>query len=469
MAGGEQATRDGKRTINDLAASAAALSIEMVDVAGNVETISAAVSQNAGGCSALLASAREVSDSSEVIGDASRTARDAAQRCSAEVSSSRETLEGALGQIGELVGSVVRIQEQLTGLDESLKKVATVCAGIDAIAKQTNLLALNATIEAARAGDAGRGFAVVAGEVKALARQTSEATAEIDSTLGELTERAQQLAAYGATSQECAAAAKAGAETFGEIIVTVGDAMEEMERETGAIDGAAQTIGARSQGFLGTAEEMDAAMSSASENLEEASGRINRLIQVTESVVRRTADDPDNELDRPFVDRAKQAAEEISKLFTEALDRGEISEAQLFDRNYAAVPNTDPQQHSAGCLAVTDRLLPPLQEALLEADSRVVFCAAVDENGYLPTHNKKFSQPQGDDPVWNNANCRNRRIFDDRVGLSAGRSQAPFLLQIYRRDMGGGNFVLMKDVSAPIMVRGKHWGGFRIGYRDTLA
>jgi methyl-accepting chemotaxis protein len=67
--------------------------------------------------------------------------------------------------------------------------------------------------------------------------------------------------------------------------------------------------------------------------------------------------------------------------------------------------------------------------------------------------------------VWNSANCRNRRIFGDRTGLSAGRSTRRFLLQTYRRDMGGGEFVLMKDVSAPITVFGRHWGGFRIGFR----
>jgi methyl-accepting chemotaxis protein len=33
--------------------------------------------------------------------------------------------------------------------------------------------------------------------------------------------------------------------------------------------------------------------------------------------------------------------------------------------------------------------------------------------------------------------------------------------------MGGGTFVLMKDVSAPVMVRGRHWGGVRMGYRQA--
>ena len=40
-----------------------------------------------------------------------------------------------------------------------------------------------------------------------------------------------------------------------------------------------------------------------------------------------------------------------------------------------------------------------------------------------------------------------------------------FLLQTYRRDMGGGNFVIMKEVAAPIKVNGKHWGGLRLAFK----
>jgi methyl-accepting chemotaxis protein len=93
-----------------------------------------------------------------------------------------------------------------------------------------------------------------------------------------------------------------------------------------------------------------------------------------------------------------------------------------------------------------------------------VFCAAVDTKGYLPTHNKKFSHSQGTDPVWNAANARNRRIFNDRTGLASASHTKLFLLQTYRRDMGAGQYALMKDVSAPIMVAGRHWGGLRLAY-----
>ena len=43
-------------------------------------------------------------------------------------------------------------------------------------------------------------------------------------------------------------------------------------------------------------------------------------------------------------------------------------------------------------------------------------------------------------------------MFNDRVGLAAGRNTEDFLLQAYRWDMGGGTFAMMKDISAPIIV-----------------
>jgi methyl-accepting chemotaxis protein len=128
--------------------------------------------------------------------------------------------------------------------------------------------------------------------------------------------------------------------------------------------------------------------------------------------------------------------------------------------------DTDPQQYETRALKVLERLLPPIQEGILSAASGIAFAIAVDRNGYIPVHNKSVSQPQRrGDRVWNTANCRNKRIFDDRAGLLAARNARPFLLQNYPRDLGGGNIVMMREVDAPIVVTGRHWGGFRTAYR----
>ena len=63
------------------------------------------------------------------------------------------------------------------------------------------------------------------------------------------------------------------------------------------------------------------------------------------------------------------------------------------------------------------------------------------------------------------ANSRNRRVFADRAGLAAARNTRPFLLQAYRRDMGGGQLVRLKEADAPITVCGRHWGTVRLAYK----
>jgi methyl-accepting chemotaxis protein len=75
------------------------------------------------------------------------------------------TAQGATSNVGKL--------------GQSSAEIGEVVKVITSIAQQTNLLALNATIEAARAGESGKGFAVVANEVKALAKQTANATEDI--------------------------------------------------------------------------------------------------------------------------------------------------------------------------------------------------------------------------------------------------------------------------------------------------
>ena len=165
-----------------------------------------------------------------------------------------------------------------------------------------------------------------------------------------------------------------------------------------------------------------------------------------------------------FIGLAITAADRISRLFEEAVSQRRISQDDLFDNNYVPIPGTNPVQYHTRFLDVVETILPNVQEPLLASDKRMVFCAAVDRNGYLPVHNKIYSQPQRPgELIWNTAHCRNKRIFDDRAGLSAGRVVRPYLIQNYPRDMGD-RIVMMWEIGAPIRVFGKQWGGFRTAY-----
>lgn len=166
----------------------------------------------------------------------------------------------------------------------------------------------------------------------------------------------------------------------------------------------------------------------------------------------------------PITSRAVRGAAAVAQALEAALDAGELTLADLFDTNYRTIPGTDPVQVETRALAMLERRLPPILEAIVKEDRALSFSVAVDLNGYLPVHNAAYSKPQRPgDRAWNLANCRNRRIFDDRAGLLAARNLDPHLIQVYARDLGD-RVVMMREVDAPIHVRGRHWGGFRTAY-----
>ncbi len=449
----------------DIATEAGKLSVEVADVAGHVDDVSARVKVQADLFKNLRDAAVELGTSNSKISRAASAVDKAASTATQDMNASRARVDASIADIQALVEAAGEFERDIGGLSEALERVGKVAQGIDAIAKQTNLLALNATIEAARAGDAGRGFAVVAGEVKALAKQTSDATSEIDATLKTLSDRTHRLLDQSGKSIKRAETARTGTAAIGEVMNTIGKAMGEVAGEVSGITGAAGDIEQRCERLLGAFSEMSTSAAQSSDNLLAARERVNRLLLVGENLISMTALSGVETVDTPIVRAAVACAAEIQSLFEKAVEDGQISLGDLFDESYAPMAGTNPAQFSTRYAAFTDRVLPDIQEKTLTLSDKVVFCAAIDRNGFIATHNRKFSQAQGKDVAWNTANSRNRRFFKDRTGLAAGQSTKPFLVQTYRRDMGGGNFVLMKDVSAPIAVRGRHWGGLRVGYK----
>jgi PAS domain S-box-containing protein len=170
--------------------------------------------------------------------------------------------------------------------------------------------------------------------------------------------------------------------------------------------------------------------------------------------------------DLPFVEFCQKVAEQASEALNKAVDAGRVSLADMLDSDYELIAETNPPQFMARHTAITDSVLPAILDGGLASNTRAVFCCATDRNGYIATHNKIYSEPQrANDPVWNASHARNRRIFDDRTGILAARNTKPYLIQTYARDMGGGQFVLMKEVDCPITVGGRHWGAIRYGMK----
>ena len=401
----------------------------------------------------------------ETVGRGSVEAREAND----EIQNSTVVVRDSLSAISELGQTVTEGSYLIASFAETLDRVNAFAQSIEAIAQKIHLLALNATIEAARTGSAGRGFAVVAQEINALASKTAHATKSISDTVADLDKKAKQLSIQGVKSTDAAGRAEKSTSAILETFKTIEQRVSQFAHEMSRIDGSAKSVQTKSAHMSDAVSSLSSGFLSATAHFERIEKSIDHIQNVSEDLLTTTIT---TDLETPhshFVQEAMRLASRAGTILSGAVEAGDIPLAQLFDKTYRPIPGSNPPQFDTSYCRLFDRLLQSIFDRALDFDPRVVFCTAVDENGFLPTHNSKFSKPRGQDPVWNAANCRNRRFFKDRAGLAAGRNRKAFLLQTYSRDMGGGRFVPMVDVSAPIHVQGRHWGGLRLAYKLDFA
>lgn len=361
--------------------------------------------------------------------------------------------QDSLGAVDRARDAVEAVGREVVAIVQTLQQVASAANSITGIALQTRLVAFNASVEAKRAGDAGLGFGVVADAVRDLAGQVESSSKAIMGTIGELNTRIEGLSneirvqegreGNGAVHQALAAV-RGG-------VARITDAAVESRRICDGLNGRMSGMRAEIQQ---TGQALDTAMQ-----------RSTAFLSASEEMIELAANCGVETEDTPYIRAVMQAAGEIATLLEGALRDGSARVDDLFDEKYTPINGTNPAQHTTRFTQLADRLFPAVQERVLGLSDKVVFCIAADRNGYIATHNRVYCQPQRDDVVWNTAHSRYRRIFNDRTGLASARNTRPFLLQTYRRDMGGGKFVVMKEAAAPIVVQGRHWGGLRLAFK----
>lgn len=458
--------------LGDIGERTSRMGLEIADISGTVADLGNLNDDLLRTIKLLAQSAREATETNNSLAasmdEVRHSAGAARQVLNENTSRIAATLVGADNKMRTLSQGVVEIMASLEKARDTIARVQRTSAAIQTISLETQLIALNAGVEAARAGEAGRAFSTIANAIKSLADQVRSFANENNANLSSLGQTLEQLlgCARGNLSTAQAAledskSAKEATQSVQSLATGVQELAEKIELMADPVQrniASGAEVRDNLRGVVKIAREADARIGA-------ARTRAEAILGLSEDFMLFIAESGIETPDTTIIQIAQAVATQVGDLFERAVDAGEIRLDQLFDESYRPIPNTDPQQVTTAFTLFTDKALTDLQEAVLGEDPKIVFCAAIDRNGYLPTHNKAYSKPQGSDPVWNAANCRNRRIFNDRTGLAAGRNTRPFLLQTYRRDMGNGSFVLMKDASAPVSVKGRHWGGFRIGFK----
>ena len=454
-----------ENAIRAVARDCGSLSIECSDVAGYVSGVATRISENLKMLDQLEEVTTRLLTDQGRVADSTDEARLLAEQAKAKLDAGREAIDGTIEGFKGLTELVVQLGERMAGFASAMSQVQTVSSTIEAIARKTNMLALNATIEAARAGDAGRSFAVVAAEVKKLAHDTRAATSQIASTIGELTREAGAVTSEIKTGVDRSREAQKG---FGQISDTVREdseivgmvdrQTEGIAHSTSMIQTSVDRVKAGLTDFAGDARDNGQELLSARERLQHLESMSNTMLD--------TLANSGAEIDdTPFILKAQDAMRAIQAAVERAIAAGEVTEDQVFDRNYKLVEGSNPAQYETGFCEVADKYVRPILDRFKGGDSRIIGSAITDVNGYLPTHLSERSHEPGPDPVWNDAHCRNKRIFMDETTRNAINSNRPALLATYRMELGD-KYIPVKNVFVPLWVNGRRWGNFELAYRD---
>ena len=439
---------------------ASKLAINSAEVSFFLEKLSSAIELSSEDVDRLASAAQQMSTSIQVMNDNAAIASLQSSEAMTATSTGSQQLNSNVEVINQLNSDVINAAEKIKSLSHKAAEIQNITNVIDGISGQTNLLALNAAIEAARAGEQGRGFAVVADEVRALASKTAEATEQIGTMLTQINQESLQTTTVMAQVVEQSHSIVSG---MGALAISLSDINQQMSESAQASNHISNAL----QEHNTTSGEISAAIVNLHDFLLEkskethiVSDKAAGLCESTESIFIELAEFNTGSLVENICQQAQDAAQQVATLFSEKITSNQISQQDLFNFSYHEISNTEPQKYHSSFDKFTDAVLPEIQEPLLENNPQIIYAGAVDVNGYFPTHNRCFSQPLTGDITQDAIHNRTKRMFNDSTGIRCGQHTNKFLLQTYKRDTGE----IMHDVSAPIMVNGKHWGGFRIGF-----
>jgi methyl-accepting chemotaxis protein PixJ len=159
----------------------------------SVQGLAAEAQRQVGEITTALERLETMGESIRAVASNAQAAEAAMQQAGQTVRTGEVAMNRTVEGILELRETVTETAQKMQRLGESSQKISKIVSLIGRFAAQTHLLALKASIEAARSGEEGRGFAVIADEVRALAAQSAEATAEIETLVGTIQAETQQV------------------------------------------------------------------------------------------------------------------------------------------------------------------------------------------------------------------------------------------------------------------------------------
>jgi methyl-accepting chemotaxis protein len=399
-----------------------------------------------------------------LVNDSAAAAEHAA-RARQKSSAGKKAISGVAKQMRANDKQAKRTSKLVAALEKKSGQIERITAVISSIAEQTKLLALNAVTEAARAGEQGRGFAMAADEVRGLAQKTVEASDEIGTMV---TEIGSDIRGAAGSMSDLSEAIADGAKRTTE----AGRQLADVLSDTEIVHERLQAISDSASSNHGELDRLSTSIQTVGTRLQERgsqaglfSKQAEQLSTMVETIHGSVLTMEGQSQHARMQCTAQDAAYHIAGLFEAAVNEGDISEIELFDCGSQPAVETDTAEHRTRFDGFGDQVLTAVQEPILELNPEIIYAEPVDKNGRFPTNNRQFPKDLTDDHHADPDNDRTRWIPSDATGNRCASNTEPFLLQTYKCDTGE----VVHDISVPIYVNDRHWGGFRIGYRADIS
>jgi methyl-accepting chemotaxis protein len=153
------------------------------EVAATVTEVATSTAQTSSALTEVATTVEQVKQSSRLASEKAKSVSHDAHESVTVAETGKRYTESTVEKMNLIKDQMESIGETVVRLSEHSQQIGTIIASVQDLADQSNLLAVNASIEAARAGEHGKGFAVVAQEIKSLADESKEATEQIRSIL----------------------------------------------------------------------------------------------------------------------------------------------------------------------------------------------------------------------------------------------------------------------------------------------
>jgi len=449
-----------REIISDLYGQAGHVAISSCRTMAGIERLAAAIFEQKELAASVAVASEEMSATLNDVASTTARASALSQQVDESAASGRNVVGETADSMDQIKAGVEESLAVMGRLEKSSTQIGEIVGLIEDVADQTNLLALNAAIEAARAGEAGRGFAVVADEVKNLSGKTSASTQQISTIIKAIQGDIRAAMKSIEVEKERVEDGISNSNRASSQISNILELANESSAMINSIATATEEQSATTSDIASKIHLVSETSQTIQTQMEKSVLTFGELTQTAERIYTTVGKFKVGNYHDTIKGYAVELRDRAVVALESAISSGRIGREALFSTDYKPIPNTNPQKFSTQSDRLFDEIISPIQEDIVGRDKRMFYAICIDRSGYCPSHNLRYTKPLTGDVNKDKDGNRTKRIFNDRTGIRAATSEDPFLLQTYLRDTGE----IMNDMSTPIVMAGRHWGGVRIGY-----